>query len=86
MKGEKCLGGKQRITVLVCANMSGFLLLVNLLSLDAARMEEVSLSSMKLTERHGWWISDLFSSWLLKLDKRFQMEEEGINGSRQLPS
>ena len=64
LKGEKCSGSKRskdRITVLVCSNMSGsekllHWLLASLQNLGVSKMLAAYLFSMKLTRGHGWLV------------------------------
>ena len=78
MKGEQCSGGKkskERITVLVCANMTGTeklpLLVIGKFAKPRCFKNVSRLPVQYEANRKAWMISDLFSSWLMNLDKKF---------------
>ena len=78
MKGEQCSGGKkskERITVLVCANMTGTeklpLLVIGKFAKQRCFKNVSRLPVQYEANRKAWMISDLFSSWLMKLDREF---------------
>ena len=76
MKGEHCSGGKkskERITVLICANMTGTeklsLLVIGKFAKPRCFKNVRTLPVQYEANRKAWMISDLFSSWLTKLDR-----------------
>ena len=79
LKGER---SKDQITVLVCANMSGSEKLLFLVigrfakprCFKNARTIPVQYEANKKT----WMVSELFSSWLKKLDKKFKQDKRKI--------
>ena len=85
LKGETCSGGKKskdRITVLVCANMTGSqklpLLVIGKFARPRCFKNVRTLPVQYESNAKAWMVSDLFSSWLLKLDKRFQNEHRKV--------
>ena len=78
MKDEQCSGGKkskERITVLVCANMTGTeklpLLVIRKFAKPRCFKNVHTLAVQYEANRKAWMITDLFSSWLMKLDREF---------------
>ena len=85
LKGETCSGGKRskdRITALVCANMTGSqklpLLVIGKFARPRCFKNVRTLPVQYESNTKAWMVSDLFSSWLLKLDKRFQHEHRRV--------
>ena len=68
--------------MLVCANMTGSQKLPLLVIGKFARprcFKNVRTFSVEYeSNAKAWMVSDLFSSWLLKLDKRFQHEHRRV--------
>ena len=85
LKGETCSGGKRskdRITVLVCANMTGSqklpLLVIGKFARPRCFRNVRTLPVQYESNTKAWIVSDLFSSWLLKLDEQFQHENRKV--------
>lgn len=85
VKGEKCSGGKkskERITVLVCANMSGSeklpLLVIGRFAKPRCFKNARSIPVQYEANSKAWMVSDLFSSWLTKLDAKFVREKRKV--------
>ena len=82
LKGERCIGGKRskdRITVLVCANMSGSEKLPLLVTGRFAKPRCFKNARTILVQyeanKKAWMVSKLLSSWLKKLDKKFKQKQ-----------
>ena len=85
LKGEKCSGGKKnkgRITVLVCANMSGTeklpLLVIGRFAKPRCFKNARSIPLQYEANKKAWMVSELLSSWLLKWDRKFQLEKRKV--------
>ena len=85
LKGDKCSGGKRskdRVTVLVCANMSGSeklpLLVIGRFAKPRCFKNARSIPVQYEANKKAWMVSELFSSWLLKLDRKFEHEKHKI--------
>ena len=85
MKGETCSGGKKskdQISVLVCANMTGSeklpLLVIGKFARPRCFKNVRTLPVQYECNHKAWIVSDIFSSWLVKLDKKFQREHRRV--------
>ena len=85
MKGETCSGGKKskdRISVLGCANMTGSeklpLLVIGKFARPRCFKNARTLPVQYESTHKAWMVSDIFSSWLVKLDKKFQREHRRV--------
>ncbi len=81
VKGERCSGGKkskERITVLVAANMDGSdklpLYIIGKFAKPRCFKNVRSLPVTYVANRKAWMDSGLFTSWVHKLDRRFESE------------
>ena len=79
LKGEACSGGEKstdRITVLVCSNMTGTaklpLLVVGRFAKPRCFGNVQTLPVQYEANHKAWMVSDLFTKWLTKLDKQYQ--------------
>ena len=84
-KGVDCTGGKkskERLTVLVCSNMSGtekLPLLVIGKSKNLRCFKNVrTLPTDYLANKKAWMTSDIFKDWLVKLDKKFVRQKRRV--------
>lgn len=84
-KDEKCHGGKlskERITLLVGANMDGSQKLPLLMigkSANPRCFKNVKSKPVEyVSSSKAWMTSDLFAKWLMKLDKRFVKENRQV--------
>ena len=82
LKREKCSGGKRskdRITVLVCSNRSGSeklpLLVIGKFAKPRCFKNARSIPVQYEANKRAWMVSDIFSSWLSKLDIKCQKKE-----------
>ena len=80
-KGEACSGGKKskdRITVLVCSNMTGTeklpLLVIGRFAKPRCFKNVQTLPVQYEANHKAWMVSELFTKWLTKLDKQYQKE------------
>ncbi|CAL4073114.1 unnamed protein product, partial [Meganyctiphanes norvegica] len=78
LKGERCPGGirsRQRITVLLCANMTGTekfpLLVIGRHDKPASFQNVKSLPVQYVSNCHAWMTSDSFGAWLQDIDSWF---------------
>ncbi|XP_060577389.1 tigger transposable element-derived protein 4-like [Ruditapes philippinarum] len=85
VKGTKCFGGKQskdRITVLIGANMDGSdklkLLIIGKFKNPRCFKNVKSLPVDYEANRRAWMNSEIFISWVKKLDKRMTREKRSI--------
>ena len=85
MKGETCSGGKtskDRISLLVCANMTGSeklpLLVIGKFARPRCFKNVRTLPVQYECNHKAWIVSDIFSSWPVKLDKKFQREHRRV--------
>lgn len=84
-KTEKCFGGKQskeRITVLVASNMTG-LEKLKLLVIGKAKNPRCfkgirSLDVDYQSNKKAWMTGDIFTKWLLELDKKFGSQKRKV--------
>lgn len=84
-KNEKCHGGKlskERVTLLVGANMDGTEKLPLLMigkSANPRCFKNVKSKPVEyVNSSNAWMTSDLFSKWLVKLDKKFIKEKRQV--------
>lgn len=84
-KGEKCSAGKhskERITVLVGANMDGsekLPLLVIGKSANPRCFKNVRTKPVEYeANKKAWMTGELFAKWLLKLDKKFHRQNRTV--------
>uniref|UniRef100_A0A1B6KQS9 HTH CENPB-type domain-containing protein n=1 Tax=Graphocephala atropunctata TaxID=36148 RepID=A0A1B6KQS9_9HEMI len=84
-KDEKCHGGKlskERVTLLVGANMDGSeklpLLMIGKSASPRCFKNVKSKPVEYVNSSKAWMTSDLFSKWLIKLDKRFGKEKRKV--------
>ena len=84
-KGAICTGGKKakdRLTVLVAANMSGKeklpLFVIGKTAKPRCFNNVKSLPVDYAANKKAWMTSDLFVSWLRKLDKKYLMQGQSI--------
>lgn len=85
MKGESCRGGKlskERLTVLVAANMSGTeklpLLVIGKFAKPRCFKGVQTLPVQYEANMRAWMLSDLFTAWLTKLDKKFLQQARSV--------
>ena len=85
LKGEKCTGGKQskdRLTVLVAANMDGSeklpLLVIGKSAKPLCFSNVKSLPVDYRANRKAWMTSSIFEDWLRKLDRKFLLQGRSI--------
>lgn len=85
LKGDQCSGGKKskdRVTVLLCANMSGSEKLTPLVigkSLKPRCFKNIkSLPVEYCANRCSWMTSKIFEEWLLKFDRRCKLQGRKI--------
>ena len=78
MKGDTCKGGKlseKRLTVLVAANMTGSdklpLLAIGKFAKPRCFKGIQTLPVQYEANQKAWMKSDIFTSWLIKLDQKF---------------
>ena len=81
-RGERCTGGKQskeRISVLVCANMSGTekskLLVIGKSEKPRCFKNVKTLPVIYRNNKKAWMTSSLFLEWLKSMDKKFRIEK-----------
>ena len=81
-RGERCDGGKQskeRISVLVCANMTGTdkpkLLVIGKAAKPRCFKNVKSLPVVYRNNKRAWMTSDIFVEWLRSLDKQFRLQK-----------
>ncbi|XP_061169489.1 tigger transposable element-derived protein 4-like [Saccostrea echinata] len=84
-KGVDCHGGKsskERLTVLVCANMSGTekipLFVIGKSKNPRCFKNIKTLPTSYEANKKAWITSDLFTTWLRKLDKKFQHQRRNV--------
>ena len=80
-KSVQCQGGKrskERLTVMVCANMSGSdklpLLVIGKFANPRCFKNLKTLPTQYENNKKAWMTSDIFTSWLKKIDKRFERQ------------
>ena len=80
-KSVQCQGGKrskERLTVMVCANMSGTdklpLLVIGKFANPRCFKNLKTLPTQYENNKKAWMTSDIFTSWLKKIDKRFERQ------------
>ena len=80
-KSVQCQGGKrskERITVMVCANMSGTdklpLLVIGKYANPRCFKNLKTLPTQYESNKKSWMTSDIFTSWLKKIDKKFDRQ------------
>ena len=85
LKGEKCSGGKkskQRVTVLLCTNLTGTDKLQPMVigkSLKPRCFKNIkSLPVNYNANKKAWMTGTIFSEWLLKLDKAMKQKKRKI--------
>ena len=85
MKGDACKGGKlskERLTVLVAANMSGNdklpLLVIGKFAKPRCFNGVQTLPVHYEANKKAWMKSDIFTTWLLKLDRKFQSNRRKV--------
>ena len=84
-KGDQCSGGKkskERLTVMVCANMDGSeksKLLVIGKSLKPRCFKNVNTLPTEYTaNKKAWMTSEVFTEWLHKMDKKFHTQKRNV--------
>jgi DDE superfamily endonuclease/Tc5 transposase DNA-binding domain len=84
-KNEQCHGGKkskERLTVMVCANMSGTekceLLVIGKSRSPRCFKNVRSLPVQYEANKNAWMTSVLFEKWLLKLDEQFLAQQRSV--------
>lgn len=84
-KGVDCSGGKrskERITVLVCANMSGSekipLLVIGKSANPRCFKNIKTLPTDYTSNKKAWMTSEIFTDWIVKLDKKFQRQQRKV--------
>lgn len=85
MKGEKCHGGKrskERLTLMVAANMSGTeklpLLVIGKFENPRCFKGIESLPVIYRANKKAWMVSFIFEEWLRNLDRRFLREKRKV--------
>lgn len=85
MKGEKCHGGKrskERLTLMVAANMSGTeklpLLVIGKFENPRCFKGIKSLPVIYRANKKAWMVSFIFEEWLRNLDRRFLREKRKV--------
>ena len=77
LKGDTCSGGKrskERITVMVCASMAGEQVVIGKYKKPGCFKNIRSLPVMYKANTRAWMVSELFTEWLIDLDKKFYRE------------
>lgn len=84
-KSVDCKGGKrskERLTVLVCSNMSGSekvpLLVIGKASNPRCFKNVKTLPTQYENNKKAWMTSEIFKQWLVKLDKKFQNQNRKV--------
>ena len=83
-KGDRCNGGKrskERITVMVCASMIGEkvpLLVIGKFKNPRCFKNVRSLPITYKANTRAWMISELFTSWIIDFDKKFQRQNRNV--------
>ncbi|XP_052074066.1 tigger transposable element-derived protein 4-like [Mytilus californianus] len=84
-KGVDCSGGKrskERLTVMVCTNMSGsekVEILVIGKSVNPRCFKNVkTLPTQYEANKKAWMTSEIFTNWLIKLDKKFLRQQRKV--------
>ena len=84
-KGVDCSGGKrskERLTVLVCSNMSGSekipLLVIGKSAKPRCFKNVKTLPTGYTSNKKAWMTSEIFINWITKLDKKFQHQRRKV--------
>ena len=81
-KGDQCRGGKkskERISLLVCANMDGTetlpLLAIGKFTKPRCFKGVNSLPAIYKANKKAWMVSEIFTEWVMKLDRQYQKQK-----------